>query len=71
MTRSVKHSCLDAQERAQACAWAKFDFDADELIFDLLNKFKFNPYAYPGQWNMLTVQDKHTYTSCYKTKKYS
>ena len=65
----VADNCLDSQERAQPCAWAKFDFYAiqhevsissqdDELICDFLVFSNFSPYAYPGQWNMLTVQDK-------------
>ena len=51
---------LDSQERAQSCAWAKFDFYAiqhevsissqdDELICDFLIFLNFSPYVYPGQ----------------------
>ena len=54
--------CLDSQELAQSCAWAKYDFDAiqhkvsissqdDELIYFL----NFSPYAYPEQWNIIEL----------------
>ena len=67
------NSCLDSQERAQPCAWSKLDFDAirhevsissqdGELICDFLIFSNFSPYAYPGQWNRLTVQDKPVWT---------
>ena len=52
MMEDLKCICLDSQERAQPCAWAKFDFYAiqhevsissqdDELICDFFYFFEF------------------------------